>query len=137
MISLTSLNPPASFLILLGLLVSTSSALSFLFLTGEPGLGGAVGLVGLPSAFVVSEAEVGAGISSHSSPAMSISLRKNGQRLERRWRDSWASADEIGTGEDFTMASATSDVGKARRLRAVGVMFDPAGEEKSLRRENQ
>jgi hypothetical protein len=31
------------------------------------------------------------------------------------------------------MASATSDVGKARRLRAVGVVLDPTGEEKSLR----
>jgi hypothetical protein len=30
------------------------------------------------------------------------------------------------------MASATSDVGKARRLRAVGVVLDPTGEEKSL-----
>jgi hypothetical protein len=97
-------------------------------------------LLELPSAFSVPEPEVvlvGAGISSHSSPAISISFRKKGQRLVRRLRDSWASADEIGTGEDFTTASATSDVGKARRLRAAGVMLDPTGEEKSLRGKSQ
>jgi hypothetical protein len=35
------------------------------------------------------------------------------------------------------MASATSDLGKARRLRAVGVVLDPTGEEKSLGKPNQ
>ena|SRR5882762_10370593 len=142
MISLTSLNPPASFLTLLGLLFSIS-ALSFLPFTGGPGLGlatGLPGLPGLPSTLSVAEPEVavvGAGISTHSSPPMFISFRKNGQRLVRRLRDSWASADEIGTGEDFTIASTTSDVGRARRLRAAGVALDPVGEEKSLRNHNQ
>jgi hypothetical protein len=87
MISLTSLNPPASFLTLLGLLVSTSLALSSLPLTGGPGLGGAAGLQGLRSTFSAAEG-LGAGISSHSSPAMSMSFKKNGQRVVRRLRDS-------------------------------------------------
>lgn len=64
---------------------------------------------------------------------MSISLRKNGQSVVSRLSDSWASAEEMGTGEDLTIARATSEVGNARRLRAVGVELDPTGDEKSLR----
>jgi hypothetical protein len=46
-----------------------------------------------------------------------------------------ASADEMGTGEDLTIAVATSDVGKARRLRAIGVEADPvAGVENNLQK---
>ena len=131
MISLTSLSPPTSFLTLIGLLVNTSSALSFRPLTGGPGLGGVASLLRLPSALSVTGPPV-AGISSQSSPPMSISFKKNGQRLVRRLRDSCASAEEIGTGDDFTIACTTSDVGRARRLRAVGVVPDPTGEEKSL-----
>jgi len=47
-------------------------------------------------------------------------------------RDWVASADDIGTGDDFTTAVTTSDVGRARRFRAVGVDIDPTGVEKSL-----
>lgn len=135
MISLTSLSPPASRFTLLGLLVCTSSALSFLLLIGGPGLGGVTSLRGLLTSALLAidvEAVVGAGISSHSSPAISKSLRKKGHKLVRRPRDSWASAEEMGTGEDFTTARATSDVGRARRLRVVGVVLAPTGEEKSL-----
>lgn len=135
MISLTSLNPPTSLLTVLGLLVSTFSALSSFPRRGGPELGGRRDLLWLSSAEVLSPTEVeevGAGISSHASPAMSICLRKKGQSFVSRFSDSWASAKEIGTGEDFTIASDTSEVGSVRRLRAVGVELDPTGDEKSL-----
>lgn len=138
MISLTSLRPPASLFTLLGLLVCTSSALSSFPLMGGPGLGGATGLRGLLLALVLGPsisvvvAVVGAGISNHSTPAISMSLMKNGHRLVRRPRDSCASAEEIGTGEDLTIASATSNFGKARRFLADGVVLEPTGDEKSL-----
>lgn len=47
-------------------------------------------------------------------------------------RDSLASAAEMGTGEDFTMAVATSEVGSARRFRVLDEEADPTGAEKSL-----
>ena len=55
-------------------------------------------------------------------------------------RDSWASAVDIGTGDDFRTAAATSEAGRARRLRAESPTFVVDGLEKSLdseiRREN-
>lgn len=75
--------------------------------------------MGLPS--TASELVAGAGISSHSSPAMSILRRKKGHSDNNNSRDSCASADEIGTGEDLSTAAATSSIGKARRLRELGV----------------
>lgn len=134
MISLTSRRPPASRFTLLGLLVTSSSALSCFPLTA-PGLGGAVGffLVGLPSTPDAVVVAFAAGISSHSAPAMLSSLMKNGQSLASILKDSLASAVEMGTGDDLMIAVATSEVGKARRLRLVGVAEEPvAGVEKSL-----
>jgi hypothetical protein len=100
-----------------------------------PGLGGAVAfiLVRLPSTFDAAVAAFAAGISSHSTPPMLSSLTKKGHSLARMPKDSFASAVEMGTGDDLMMAVATSEVGKARRLRAVGVAEEPAvGVEKSL-----
>lgn len=89
--------------------------------------------MGLPlSSGVETEVDVGAGISSHSFPAMFNCLRKNGQSLVKITRDSFASAEEIGTGEDLITAVATSDAGNARRFRVVGVAVADAGVEKSL-----
>ena len=97
----------------------------------EPGLEGSTGfrLLGLVSTCA-------AGISSHASPPMVSSLTKKGQSPARIERDSFASADEIGTGDDFMTAVATSDAGRARRLRPLGVRAEPvAGVEKSLNNE--
>jgi len=47
-------------------------------------------------------------------------------------RDSWASALDMGTGDDFKTAAATSEAGKARRLRAESPAFVIDGPEKSL-----
>lgn len=47
-------------------------------------------------------------------------------------RDSWASAVDIGTGDDFKTAEATSEAGKVRRLRVEIPAFDVEGPEKSL-----
>jgi hypothetical protein len=47
-------------------------------------------------------------------------------------RDSWASAVDIGTGDDFRSAAATSEAGRARRLRAESLTFAVDGPEKSL-----
>jgi hypothetical protein len=73
------------------------------------------------------------GISSHSEPAISSDFKKKGQRSVRMASDWVASAEDMGTGEDFIMAVITSDVGRTRRLRVVGVVAGPAGVEKSLR----
>lgn len=89
-----------------------------------------VGLSSTPDAMVDA---FGAGISSHSAPAMVSSLTKNGHSLARMLKDSLASAVEIGTGDDLMIAVATSEDGRARRLRLVGVAEEPAaGVEKSL-----
>lgn len=77
--------------------------------------------------------EVEAGISSHSFPAIFNCLIKKGHSLARRANDSFASAVEMGTGDDFMIAVATSDNGNARRLRAMGVAEEPVtGVENSL-----
>jgi hypothetical protein len=77
-----------------------------------------------------------AGISSHSSPAITRERKKKGQRVVSKRKDSCASAVEIGTGEDLITAVSTSEEGNARRLRPPGVEFPatPAGLEKSLER---
>jgi hypothetical protein len=97
-----------------------------------PGLEGAAGffLLGLASTCTAALEE---GISSQASPAMVSSLMKNGHSFARIEMDSFASAEEIGTGDDLMIAVATSDVGNARRFRAVGVVEEPVvGVEKSL-----
>jgi hypothetical protein len=64
---------------------------------------------------------------------MVSSFTKNGHSFARIERDSFASAEDIGTGDDLMIAVATSDVGSARRFRAVGVAEEPdVGVEKSL-----
>ena len=162
--SRTSLRPPPSCLILRGLRLRSSSALSsnirrpglagtFLGLRGDlPGLAGksagslpmtfakavfALGFVGVASTLLLPDAAsagtAGAGISNHSSPAMSALLRKNGQSETSSRSDSCASASEIGTGEDLMTAAATSDEGSMRRFRIVGVIvLEPTGDENSL-----
>lgn len=112
----------------------SSSALSFFPLLA-PGLEGGIRpcLVGLPSIVGLTVPEPEAGISSQSTPAILSRLRKKGHKFARITSDSFASAEEMGTGEDLTMAMVTSDVGNARRLRAVGVIEDPdAGVENNL-----
>lgn len=105
--SRTSRRPPCSRLILCGLRVFNSSSESRLFL----GLLGAAGVQEVATE----------GISNHSSPPTLICLRKNGQREASSSMDSKASADEIGTGDDFMIACTTSFVGSVRRLRGVAV----------------
>jgi hypothetical protein len=62
---------------------------------------------------------------------------KKGQSLARIERDSLASADEMGTGDDLTTAVTTSDVSKVLRLRAEGVEEEPTADlEKSLEQQN-
>ena len=47
--------------------------------------------------------------------------------------DSTASASDIGTGDDFTIAAEISDNGSARRFREDGVaVVEPAGPENNL-----
>jgi hypothetical protein len=120
--SRTSRRPPPSFLTRRGLRVNTSSKPSF-FPRLEPGLEGA-------SLSLDGYAE--AGISSHSCPSTSKGLRKNGHRRVNIARDSWASAVDIGTGDDFRTAAATSEAGRARRLRVESPTFAVDGPEKSL-----
>ena len=138
MISRTSRSPPVSILTLFGLRVTSSVALSTF-----PGLGGTRGrFEGLastaadanPAGVLLFPDDTVAGISSHSSPAMFSGLRKNGHRLVSISSDSFASEREIGTGEDLITACATSEVGRVRRLRAVGValLLLAAGVEKNL-----
>lgn len=73
-----------------------------------------------------------AGISSHPCPSISKGLRKDGHMRVNMARDSWASAVDIGTGDDFRTAAATSEAGRARRLRAESPTFVVEGPEKSL-----
>jgi hypothetical protein len=120
--SRTSRRPPPSFLTRLGLRVNTLSKLSS-FLRLEPGLVG--------TSFSL-DAGVEAGISSHSCPSTFKGLRNHGHRAVKIERDSWASALDIGTGDDFKTAAATSEAGRARRLRAEIPMFVVDGPEKSL-----
>ena len=104
----------------------------------RPGLNGILGLLfeGVPS---VDTAEVEAaatlledGISIHSSPDILSFFTKNGQSLINIEMDSFASAVEMGTGDDLTIAAITSVIGKARRF-LLGVNDVPAvGLEKSL-----
>lgn len=110
-------------------MTSTSALSCFPFVA--PGLTGVMGfLVGLAS---VCTAVLDEGISSQASPAMVSSLRKNGHNFASIERDSFASAEEIGIGDDLTITVATSEVGNVRRFRAVGVAEEPAvGVEKSL-----
>lgn len=98
-------------------------------LAGLPGLDGEVILV----KSILSDDVEEAGISSHSSPAMSNGRTKKEQRVVRRSKESRASANEMGTGDDLTTAVATSAVGKARRFRLVGFEVDPTGLENNLR----
>jgi hypothetical protein len=105
-----------------GLRVNTSSKLSS-FPRLEPGL---VGTSLSPDACAE------AGISSHSCPSIFRGLRNDGHRLVKMVRDSWASALDMGTGDDFKTAAATSEAGKARRLRAESPAFVIDGPEKSL-----
>ena len=125
MISLTSRRPPASRLTLLGLRLSNSWALSSFPLT-LPGLLGITCLpfVGEPSEGASELLGAGAGISSHSPPEILSFLRKNGHSLISMSIDSLASAVDIGTGDDFTIAVTTSAVGNARRFLA-GVDVPP------------
>jgi len=102
----------------------------------RPGLNGTLGLLfdGVPS---VDPAEVEAavledGISIHSSPDILSFFTKNGQSLINIDMDSFASAVEMGTGDDLTIAAITSVIGKARRF-LLGVSDVPAvGLEKSI-----
>ena len=119
--SRTSRRPPPSFLTRRGLRVNALSKPSPFSL--EPGLGGAS---------LSPDACAEAGISSHSCPSMFRGLRNRGHRLVKIERDSWASALDIGTGDDFKTAAATSDAGRARRLRAESPTFVVDGPEKSL-----
>jgi hypothetical protein len=63
---------------------------------------------------------------------MSRGLRKKGHRPVKMVRDSRASALDIGTGDDFKTAVATSGDGRARRLRAESPTFVLDGPAKSL-----
>jgi len=121
MISRTSLKPPASLFTRLGLLVTSSCALStFPGLAGGR-LDGEAGVLGREE-----------GISSHSSPPIVNCLRKKGQSLVSSSKDSLASATDMGTGDDFTIELATSGNGSVRRLRDEGVEEGPFGEENSI-----
>ena len=120
--SRTSRRPPFSFLTRRGLRDITPSEPSF-FPQLEPGLEGtSLSLDGY----------VEAGISSHSCPSISRGLRKNGHERVNMARDSWASALDRGTGEDFKTAAATSEAGRARRLRVESPTVVVDGPEKSL-----
>ena len=119
--SRTSRRPPPSFLTRRGL--DNTPSKSSLFALLEPGLEGtSLSLDGYAEA----------GISSHSCPSMSRGLRKNGHKRVNIARDSWASALDTGTGDDFRTAAATSEAGSARRLRAESPTFVVDGPEKSL-----
>ena len=112
----------------MGLLVNTSSAL--LFSRPLPFL--ALGLGGACFSSSCS-AEEDEGISNHSSPSMFSGLTKNGQSFVSMFTDSTASASDIGTGDDLTIAAEMSDSGSARRFREDGVaVVEPAGPENNL-----
>jgi len=88
------------------------------------GLGAVLGLVGVSSTIDMPVLAV-AGISSHSSPEISILFKKNGQSSESIIIDSFASAVEMGTGDDLMTAAITSLAGRQRRFRPEGVDVDP------------
>ena len=75
-----------------------------------------------------------AGISSHSLLEMTTVFKKNGHNCMSMLNDSFASALEIGTGEDLMTTARTSATGIALRFRVgVVVVLDAAPElEKSL-----
>lgn len=116
-----------------------SSALSILLLPelaggAGPRFKGVVLLTELvPHAPVPSVSENEAGISSHSSPCMSSLFKKNGQSFTRRDSDSFASATEMGTCEDCTTATATSEAGNARRFLPGVAKLPLVGAENFLR----
>ena len=92
------------------------------------GLGGAC----FSSSFSAVEDE---GISNHSSPSILNGLIKNGQSFVSMFTDSIASALEMGTGDDLTIAVEISDNGSARRFREDGVaVVEPAGPENNLQK---
>ena len=105
----------------------------------RPGLNGTLltfFFVGVPSVdpagVEATAAELEDGISIHSSPDIFNFFRKNGQSLINIDMDSFASAVEMGTGDDLTIAAMTSVIGKARRF-LLGVNDVPVvGLEKSL-----
>jgi hypothetical protein len=74
------------------------------------------------------------GISSHSLLEMATAFKKNGHNCMSMLSDSFASALEIGTGEDLITTARTSATGIALRFRVgVEVVLDAAPElEKSL-----
>lgn len=104
----------------------------------RPGLNGTLALLfdGVPS---VDPAEVEAaaavledGISIHSSPDILSFFTKKGQSLINIDMDSFASAVEMVTGDDLTIAAIMSVIGKARRF-LLGVNDVPVvGLENSL-----
>ena len=51
--------------------------------------------------------------------------------------ESWASAKEMGTGDDLIIAAVISSEGRARLLRVVVAVAEPAGFEKSLQSFNE
>ena len=58
---------------------------------------------------------------------------KNGQSFVSMFTDSTASASDIGTGDDLTIAAEISDNGRARRFREDGVaVVEPTGPENNL-----
>jgi hypothetical protein len=73
------------------------------------------------------------GISSQSLPDITTFLRKNGHNSMSIRSDSFASAPEMGTGEDLMTTDTTSAMGMVRLFR-LGVEADaePPGFEKSL-----
>jgi hypothetical protein len=104
----------------------------------RPGLNSTLDLlfVGVPSVDPVTVEAVAAvvedGISIHSCPDILSFFTKNGQSLINIDIDSFASAVEMGTGDDLTIAAMMSVIGKARRF-LLGVKDVPAvGLEKSL-----
>jgi hypothetical protein len=152
-ISRTCRSPPSSFLIRLGLRLSSSSSITCLLLgdaggplgtarrVGEPGGPGVY--VGIregesvdPGLAVVGLAVVEAGISNHSSPPITLVLRKKGHSSQSITRLSIASASEMGTVEDLTTAVTTSLRSSALLFLAEVVANDPVplvpAEEKSI-----
>ena len=122
-----------------GLRVLSSSALACLPRT-RLGLTGTLPLPGLdvewPEGSDIGTV-CGAGISSHSSPSKFLEMRKKGHILTSILSESWASAKEMGTGDDLIIAAVISSEGRARLLRVVVAVAEPAGFEKSLQSFNE
>ena len=123
-----------------GLRVLSSSALACLPRT-RPGLTGTLPLPGLDVVECPEGSDIGtvcgAGISSHSSPSKFLEMRKKGHILTSILSESWASANEMGTGDDLIIAAVISSEGRARLLRVVVAVAEPAGFEKSLQSFNE